>query len=128
MLKLCVIGRLTKDPEMRYTPSGSAVTNFTVAADVGFGEKKYTEFTDWTAWQKLGETLNKCLKKGTMLYLEGVPKTDKFQDKEGTTRYKTRYTLKEFAFCGGKAPEKDKETEQFPPFADDENFPEETPF
>lgn len=129
MIKTCVIGRLTKDPELRYTPSGKAVVNITVAADVGFGEKKHTEFTDWQAWEKLAETLNKFLCKGSQIYFEGNPKTDKYQDKEGNTRYKTRYNVKEFAFLGGNKKADSGNSEyvagdsDFPPFEDDENVP-----
>jgi single-strand DNA-binding protein len=91
-----VIGRLGADPEMRYTPSGVAVTNFRVAvnrrsrrSDDG-GEAR--EETDWftvVAWRELGEICNQYLRKGSRVYLEGRLQTRSWETQEGQKRYAT---------------------------------------
>jgi single-strand DNA-binding protein len=89
-----VIGNLTKDPEMRYTPNGAAVTSFTVATnrkwtgqDGNPGEE--VEFHDITAWGKLAETASQILKKGAPAYVEGRLRTRSWEGQDGVKRYKT---------------------------------------
>jgi single-strand DNA-binding protein len=88
-----VIGRLGKDPEMRYIPNGTAVTSFSVAADRTYtsnGEKKTeTEWFNCTAWAKLAEITNQYCKKGQLVYVEGRLKTEKYE-KDGQTHYSTK--------------------------------------
>jgi single-strand DNA-binding protein len=84
--KLILIGRVTRDPEMRYTPSGTAVTNFTVATSTtstadecpkgwkeGYQGKGWqvTKFWRVTAWRKLAENCNEYVRKGSLVYVEG---------------------------------------------------------
>jgi len=68
---IILAGNVGRDPEMRYTPSGSAVTSFSVAVSDGFGEKKKTIWFRVSAWEKLAETCNNYLKKGTRVLVEG---------------------------------------------------------
>lgn len=68
---IIIAGNVARDPEMRYTPSGSAVTSFSVAVDDGFGERKKTIWFRVSAWEKLAETCNNYLKKGTRVLVEG---------------------------------------------------------
>lgn len=75
------IGRLTKDPEMRYTPSGKAVCNFTIAVDDGFGEDKKTIWVNVATWEKQAESCNKFLKKASLVFVEG-----RLQHVEGNPR------------------------------------------
>lgn len=89
-----VIGNLTKDPEMRYTPNGAAVTSFTVATnrrwtgqDGNPGEE--VEYHDITAWGKLAETASQILKKGAPAYVEGRLRTRSWEGQDGVKRYKT---------------------------------------
>lgn len=90
--KIMLIGNLGRDPEMSYTPSGSAVTKFTVAVsrrynDKQSGERK--EETTWfnvVAWERLGETCNQYLHKGSKVYLEGRMTSHKYTDKDGNER------------------------------------------
>lgn len=72
MIGLTLAGRLTKDSEMRYTADGKGVLGFTVACDVGFGEKKGTSFIDCAMWGKRGESLEPWLKKGVAVTVMGV--------------------------------------------------------
>ncbi len=65
------IGNLGRDPEMRYTPSGQAVTSFSVAVSDGFGDRKKTIWFRVSAWEKLAETCSAYLKKGSKVLVEG---------------------------------------------------------
>ena len=86
-----LIGRLGKDPESKFTPTGKKVTHFSVAVSNRWKSKEgdakeYTEWVHVEAWGRLGEVCQEYLKKGSLVYLEGRLKTDKYEDK-GETRY-----------------------------------------
>jgi len=93
--KIILVGRLGKDPEIRYTPSGAAVANFTVATseewkDRETGEKQ--ERTEWhriVAWRRLGEVCGEYLHKGSQVYIEGRLQTRSWEDRDGNKRYTT---------------------------------------
>ena len=92
--KVMVIGRLGKDPEMRYTAGGSPVTTFSVAAgrqwkDGGGEAREETEWFNVVTWNKLAEICNEHLRKGSRVYIEGRLQTRQWQDQEGQTRYRT---------------------------------------
>ncbi len=93
--KVMLTGYLGADPEMRYTPQGSAVTTFRVASGRSWksSDGSAHEETEWfrvVAWDKLGEICNQYLTKGTRVYVEGRLRTNKWQDKEtGQDRYST---------------------------------------
>ena len=92
--KVMLIGRLGKDPEMRYTQSGAAVTTFTLATN-RYGKTAdgtQQEETDWhtiVAWDKLAETCNQYLTKGRLVYVEGRLQTRSWDGQDGQKRYKT---------------------------------------
>jgi single-strand DNA-binding protein len=92
--KVQLTGRLGAEPEMRYTPGGTAVTTFRVASGRSWkgndGEKR--EDAEWfrvVAWDKLGEICNQYLGKGDRVYIEGRLQTRQWQDQNGQTRYTT---------------------------------------
>ncbi len=93
--KVILIGRLGKDPEIRYTPSGVAVANFTIATseewkDRESGQKQ--ERTEWhriVAWRRLGEICGEYLRKGSHVYIEGKLQTRSYEDRDGNKRYIT---------------------------------------
>ena len=92
--KVQLIGRLGKDPESRFTPTGKKVTHFSLAVSNRWksaqGEAK--ESTDWfnvEAWGRLGEICAQYLHKGSLIFLEGRLRTDKYEDKSGETKYYT---------------------------------------
>lgn len=90
-----LIGRLGKDPETRSTPTGKKVTHFSLAVSQRWksaeGEnKEATEWVNVEAWGRLGEVCQQYLHKGSLIYLEGRLKTDKFDDKGGDTKYYTK--------------------------------------
>ncbi len=92
--KVILVGRLGRDPEMRFTQNGRAVTNFTIATNENWtdqaGEKQ--ERTEWhkiVTWGKLAENCAKLLSKGRLVYIEGRLQTRAWDDREGNKRYTT---------------------------------------
>lgn len=77
MLQMSGVGRLGKNPEMRYTPAGTAVTNFSVAVETGFGDNKTTAWVRVTTFGKLAEIANQYLQKGSQIYFIGEYQPDK---------------------------------------------------
>lgn len=106
---IVIVGNVGRDPEMRYTPSGSAVTSFSVAVSDGFGEKKKTIWFRVSAWEKLAETCNNYLKKGSKVLIEGRlnatdtgnPRTYNRQD--GTTAASFEVTANVVRFLSSRA-------------------------
>jgi len=89
-----LIGYLGKDPETRSTPTGKKVAHFSLATTQrwksGGETKEYTEWVNIEAWGRLGEICQEYLHKGSLVYLEGRLKTDKYEDKGGETKYYTK--------------------------------------
>lgn len=102
-----ICGRMTKEPEMRTTPGGSNVLNFSVATNYAYknqaGEKvQETEFHNVVAFGKTAEIIQKWFKKGDEIYIMGRLKTSKWEAKDGTTKYRTDILTDKFEF-GQKA-------------------------
>jgi single-strand DNA-binding protein len=98
--KVMLIGNLGKDPEMKYTPSGVPVTSFSVAVSRTWRtpEGENRDETEWfriVAWQKLAETCNQYLRKGSKVYIEGRLQTREWQDQQGQKRYTTEVVANE---------------------------------
>lgn len=92
--KVILVGRLGKDPDVRYTPNGDAVADLSVATSEKFKSREgdYTERTEWhrcVVWRQTAEFAKQYLKKGQLVYVEGKLKTRKWQDKSGNNRYST---------------------------------------
>ena len=93
--KVILIGNLGKDPEIRRLENGAVVANFSIATSETYIEKSTNEkreTTDWhniVVWRGLAEVVEKYVKKGMKVYVEGKLKTRSWQDKEGNTRYTT---------------------------------------
>ena len=105
--KVMVIGNLGADPEMRYTASGAAVTNFNVAANRAWtdGDGVKHEEAEWfrvVTWNKLAEICNQYLSKGRQVYVEGRLQTRSWEAQDGTTRYMTELIAHEVKFLGSK--------------------------
>ena len=104
--KVILIGNLGKDPEVRYTPSGVTVANFTVATkdewkDKETGEKQ--ERTEWhrvVAWKRLGEICGEYLRKGSAVYIEGKLQTKSWEDRDGNKRYTTEILAQNMQMLG----------------------------
>ncbi len=105
-----LIGRLGKDPESKFTSTGKKVTHFSLAVsnhwkDSKSGEsKESTEWVNIEAWGRLGEICQEYLKKGSLIYLEGRLKTDKYEDK-GETKYYTKVVALTLQFLDKKPAE-----------------------
>jgi single-strand DNA-binding protein len=101
-----LIGRLGKDPESRFTPTGKKVTHFSMAISARWktpiDTKEYTEWVNIEAWGRLGEISQEYLRKGNLVYVEGRLKTDKYEDK-GDTRYFTKVVAHAMQFLDSKA-------------------------
>ena len=105
--KVMLTGYLGADPEMRYTPQGSAVTTFRVASGRTWKSADGTQHddTEWfriVAWDKLGEICNQYLTKGTRVYVEGRLQTRKWQDKEGQDRYTSEVIASDMIILSSK--------------------------
>jgi single-strand DNA-binding protein len=97
--KVILIGNLTRDPELRYTPQGNAVASFVIATNREWtvnGERKQTvDFHNVVAWNKLGEICGQLLKKGVKVYVEGRLQTRDWMDKDGKKKYKTEVIIED---------------------------------
>jgi single-strand DNA-binding protein len=108
--RIQLIGRLGKDPESKFTTTGKKVTHFSLAVsnrwkDSKSGEsRESTEWVNIEAWGRLGEICQEYLKKGSLIYLEGRLKTDKYEDK-GETKYYTKIVATTLQFLDKKAAE-----------------------
>lgn len=103
-----LIGYLGKDPESRFTPTGKKVAHFSLAVTQrwksGGESKEYTEWITVEAWGRLGEIAEQYLHKGSLIYLEGRLKTDKYEDK-GETKYFTKVVALTLQMMDRKAAE-----------------------
>jgi single-strand DNA-binding protein len=105
--KCILIGRLGKDPETRFSPSGAAVCNITIATSRKWKDKEGQpqEETEWSrvvAYDKLAEIIGKYLVKGSQVYIEGRLKTRKWTDKQGVDKYTTEIVAQEMTMLGGE--------------------------
>jgi single-strand DNA-binding protein len=103
-----LIGRLGKDPEGRFTPTGKKVTSFSIAISnrwkSGGEMKEYTEWVNVEAWGRLGEVCQEYLHKGSLIYIEGRLKTERYEDK-GETKYFTKVVALALQFLDKKPAE-----------------------
>lgn len=118
-----IMGRLTRDPELRRTQSGTAVTSFTMAVDRDFksqsGEKE-TDFIDVVAWRNTGEFAAKYLAKGRMAAVEGRIQVRNWQDKDGNRRKSVEVVADNVYFADSKRDSKPQESRT----VDDQEFDE----
>ena len=106
--KVIIVGNVGGDPETRYMPSGSAVTNLTIATNESWKDKATGEQKERTEWHRvvmfnrLGEIAAEYLRKGSQVYVEGSLRTNKWQDKSGNDRYTTEIVASEMQMLGGR--------------------------
>jgi len=106
--KVILVGNLGADPETRYMPSGSAVTNLSVATSESWKDKQTGEQKERTEWHRvamfnrLAEIAAEYLRKGSQVYIEGKLRTRKWQDKDGQDRYTTEIIADEMQMLGGR--------------------------
>jgi single-strand DNA-binding protein len=106
--KVILVGNLGADPETRYMPSGSAVTNLSVATSESWKDKQTGEQNERTEWHKvvmfdrLAEIAAEYLRKGSQVYIEGKLQTRKWQDRDGNDRWTTEIRANEMQMLGGR--------------------------
>jgi single-strand DNA-binding protein len=106
--KVILIGNLGVDPEVKYTPSGTAVTNISVATTESWKDKQSGERQEKTEWHRvvmftrLAEIAGEYLRKGSQVYIEGRLQTRKWQDKNGQDRYTTEIVANDMQMLGGR--------------------------
>ena len=105
--KVLLIGNLTRDPELKHTPSNQAVATIGLAVNRNFttkdGEKREeTTFVDCEAWGRTAEVMSQYLAKGRPVLVEGRLKLDQWQDKDGNNRSKLKVVIENFQFLGGR--------------------------
>ena len=105
--KVMILGRLGCDPEFKFTPSGTAVCNFTMATSEKWTDKsgQKQEKTEWhriVVWGKVAELCNQYLEKGRQAFVEGSLETRSWEDKQGNKRYTTEINARSVQFIGGK--------------------------
>lgn len=106
---MILIGNLGKDPEVRYTPGGSAVANISIATNESWKDKNSGDLQERTEWHnvvffnRLAEIVGEYLRKGSQVYVEGRLQTRKWQDKNGVDRYTTEIVAGEMQMLGGRA-------------------------
>ena len=106
--KVILIGHLGKDPEVKYTPSGTPVAKFTLATNERFKDKdgNWQDRTEWhniTAWQRTAEIVGEYCKKGSQVYIEGRLRTDSWEDKNTQEKkYRTEIVVNELLLLGGR--------------------------
>ena len=101
--KVILMGRLTKDPELRYTGgTGTPVTSFSIAINNGYGEKQQTDFVNCVAWNKTAEFVTKNFTKGKMIIVIGRISTRSWETQDGKRAYVTEVTAQEVSFGESK--------------------------
>jgi len=106
--KVIIVGNLGQEPDTRYMPSGSAVTNISVATNESYKDKTSGEQVDRTEWHRvaffnrLAEIAGEYLHKGSQVYVEGRLRTRKWQDKDGHDRYTTEIIADQMQMLGGR--------------------------
>ena len=106
--KVILIGNLGKDPEVKYTPQGTAVAKFSLATNERYKDKEgnWQDRTEWhniTCWARLAEIAGEYLKKGRTVYIEGSLRTDSWEDKQtGQKKYMTNVVANDLVLLGGR--------------------------
>ena len=98
-----LMGRLTKDPEIKSTNSGKKVCNFIIAVDAYSGGEKKADFIKCTAWERNAEIVSQYFHKGSMISVEGRISTSSFEGADGKKMYSTDVTVGKVHFCENKS-------------------------
>ena len=119
--KVILMGRLTKDPELRYTNNKTPVCSFTIAINSGYGENQRTDFVNCLAWNKTAEFVTKYFTKGKMIVIaDGRISTRSWETQDGKRAYATEVVAKEVSF--GETKSSQQTATQQPMQDDDDDF------
>lgn len=106
-------GRMGKDAETRFTANQKAVTGFTVAVDIGWGDNKSTMWVDCACWGNRWEKLAPYLKKGTIVVVTGEFSIEEYETRDGQKRSQAKLNVRDVAFAGDRAESKPQPTPGF---------------
>ena len=140
--KIFVLGNVTRDPELRKTTAGQAISTFGLATNrvwknAAGEQQKQAEFHNIVAWGRLAEICNQYLKKGSLVFIEGRIATRSWQDQQGQKKFRTEIIAqtmqmgprREGASARTESPPEEVATVEYPPAADEEEIkPDEIPF
>lgn len=132
--KVMLIGRLGRDPEVRYAQNGSPICNLRIATDESYTDRdgNKVERTEWhsiVTYQKLADSCSRFLIKGSLVYVEGALTTRKWQDKEGQDRYTTEVKAHRVLFLSQKNDsKKDEEVQEYASFPSESSGMDDAPF
>ena len=129
MNKVLLVGRLTRDPELRTTPSGMAVARFTLAVSQNFTNKngeRGADFINCSAWGRQAGNISKYCQKGSLVSAEGRIRTGSYDAQDGTKRYTTEVVCDAVNFLSAKGSNASNQRDDFMPEADMMNMPMET--
>ena len=107
--RVIIIGNMVRDPELRYLQNGTAVANFTIAVNDGYGDKKTVDFIRVTAWKKTAENVTNYCGKGSKVAVEGKLKQQTWEDKEGNKREKVFVNAQQIMFLNTKQQQYEEE-------------------
>lgn len=132
--KVILIGNLGKDPDVKYMPNGSAVTNITVATSETWKDKNTSEQKEKTEWhrviffRRLAEIVGEYLKKGSKVYIEGKLQTRKWQDKSGNDRYITEIVAGEMQMLDNRNASNTQNKNPSDNLSSNDSFDDDIPF
>ena len=128
--KIIIVGYLGRDPELKYTPQGKAVTDFSVATTEKSGDREHTTWFRCTAWEKTAELVANFLKKGSMVYVEGPLKMTEYTAKDGTQKQSLEVRVREVQFLDrkGESAPAENQTDQIRKSAGLPKVTEDVPF
>lgn len=104
--RFIMMGRLTKDPELRTTQSGVTMCRFSIAVERQFskqGEERQTDFFEITAWRQTAEFVSRYFSKGRMIHIEGTIQNNNYTDQNGVMHYSQAIMAEHVSFCGDKS-------------------------
>ena len=123
-MNLCVFrGNITKNAELKYLPSGSAITKFDLAVNYRYGKEEKTLFIKCTLFGKRAESLNQHLKKGTNLLVDGMLIENTWTGNDGRVNYSKELIVQNLEFAGCKKQGSHDNQQNQAPSIDDENIP-----
>ena len=137
MNTVCLMGRLTRDPELRHTQVGTAVVSFTLAVDRGKGKsdgERITDFIDCVAWKGTAEIISKYFARGQMAAVEGRIQVRDWTDKDGNKRKSTEVVVSKIFFADSKKSREgasqstEYTSQEFEEFAADDEYDDDLPF
>ena len=122
MNKVLLVGRLTRDPELRTTPGGMAVTRFTIAVSQNFTNKngeRGADFINCSAWGRQADNISKYCRKGTLVSAEGRIRTSSYDAQDGTKRYSTEVVCDTVNFLSTKSSNESNPSSDFSSMGND---------